>query len=82
MHELGGFVEGFCARSGGRLKLDGQLVAATGSWLWRSADGATSWEPLLDEPRIGPITALAVSDSVLTIASATSGLWEAHRCFE
>lgn len=66
--------------------LDGWLVAATrdarGSALWLSDDGARSWEPLLTDARIGPITDLDVHGSVLTIASRTSGLWEASGCFE
>lgn len=66
--------------------LDGRLVAATadahGSALWLSDDGAHSWAPLLVDPRIGPITDLDVHGSVLTIASRTSGLWEASGCFE
>lgn len=65
--------------------LDGWLVAATnderGAGLWLSDDGARSWEPLLVDTRIGPITDLDVYGSVLTIASRTSGLWEASGCF-
>jgi hypothetical protein len=65
--------------------LDGRLVAATaeaGGGLWLSDDGARSWEPLLSEARIGPIADLDVHGSVLSIASRTSGLWEASECFE